>query len=167
MSHIIQKAKLNHNVWITGAPGIGFNTVGELLKGFMTDNIGYRTDHKLPRQWFVSIPVLKYKMTEPNDTQRYYYGYAQNFMDIAALPWKHIFVLTAPDEVLTERVLRYRKEEKINDSRPHQEAVTSLINVQKQLLKAFNNAEVKYINIPADALPKAIASVIKTETENG
>jgi len=109
MAHFSCEDRPNWAVWITGAPGVGMNSLGRVLRSRSIDKLaGYRTSHQKETEWIVSIPKLRYHMLDPNCTSRYYHGFMQNLAQVTALPWYRIICLTADRETLGNRVSQYR-----------------------------------------------------------
>lgn len=161
MPHISLPDRKQWAFWITGAPGSGLISVGELFDGFYTDLIGYRTSHERHREWFISPEVLKYKMTNPEATNPCFYGTGNNYLEISFLPWKMIFILEVSELELTKRVTKYRSDHKIIDGRSHSEVSHSMFQLQSTLIKAITRTHNKVIVINADGKPEEIASQIR------
>ena len=160
MAHLSLKDKLNQAIWLTGAPGCGFNTVGSLLGGFMTDKIGYRDSHLNHREWKVSIPCLRYRITDPELRNPYFYGFGQNFDEMVLEPWSRILVFNVSYPNLLERVTKYRMNNKINDGSTHSEVAKSLFKIQTDVIKSIGSLPRSYI-LDANPSPNLLVSAIR------
>jgi hypothetical protein len=123
---------------VTGAPGVGYNTIGSLLKGMAIEEFGYRSTHLKPEEWMISYDVLKYRITNPELTNPYCYGFGQNYLRLATLPWKVVILLTVPPAELERRVLAFRKSHHITDS--DSAAVARALDCQKNMLFQLTKA---------------------------
>jgi broad-specificity NMP kinase len=166
MPHNAMEDRENFAIWITGIPGVGLNSVGEGLDGFMTDHIGYRSSHLNPDEWSISYDVLRYKMTDPERENPYYYGFGQNYGAIASLPWKYIIILVASPEVLSERIITYRKEHNIEGD--HEAKVEESIQAEKLMINELRKlSDVYFVNAdePVEVIIQAIKSRKWTKEE--
>lgn len=146
MAHRSMKDVTRQAVWITGTPGCGFNTIGAKLGGFMTDLIGYRHSHVNHREWFISLEVLRYKITDPELRNPYFYGFGQNYREVLTEPWKTIFFIRVSKDILLRRVKQYRISQKIKDGDTHKNVGIRLFNLQElffaQAIKFMNVVEI-------------------------
>lgn len=163
MSHHSVEDRLLQATWVTGTPGCGFNTVaGKHLQGFMMDWIGYRTTHLRHREWFISLEVLKYKITDPEMTNPWFYGFGQNWEDIVLLPWHRVVMLTVDYRSLYERVTAYRRDNKIVDGSTIEEVVDGLYdNQEKMRLKLAPFRKVHFLD--ASRSPEELAMVLNLQ----
>lgn len=159
MAHISKRDKLNQAIWLTGTPGCGFNTVGSRLGGFMLDWIGYRTTHLKHREWLCSIPILKFKITDPDLKNPFFYGFAQNWSEMANQPWAMIIIMDVSYPQLLKRVTAFRGQNSISDGESHEAVTKSLFSIQQSMLKALGShprAHVLKADEPAETLVSAI-----------
>lgn len=139
MPHVALKDRLNYASWITGVPGCGFNTLGEKLESFMLDEIGYRSTHLKPKEWISCVPRIRYLITDPERDNLFYHGYAQNYREMAMLPWRTIIFLHCPDDILFERVVSFRKDNEIDDGLSDESVVRSLVREQRYMIDFFES----------------------------
>jgi hypothetical protein len=109
MPHEACADRLDWAVWIAGSPGVGYDTIGRMLGGKSIETHGYRGSHRRPLEWKIAVEVIRYEITDPTAKNPFWYGFGENWTKIAALPWRGIAVLYLPDDILTERVLRFRR----------------------------------------------------------
>lgn len=166
MPHHAVKDREGFAVWITGTPGCGFNTVGELLGSFMLDYIGYRNSHMLPRQWICSLPLLRYKITDPELSNPYFHGFAQNYVDMAKQPWRRIYFIDVPKKQLAERVIAFREANSIKDGSTHKQVVDLLFGLQQQMKVNFRSRGIKVVAIDGLLTPAEIAKIIQQTPKN-
>lgn len=162
MPHNIAKDRENWAIWITGVPGVGLNSVGEALDGFMTDHIGFRDSHQHPDRWDISTQVLRFRMTNPEEDNPYFFGFGQNYTEVARLPWKYVILLMAGKDQLGERITTYREENQINaDGRETSEVIDSVMIEQTRMLEELPKYSTTHIvdaNQPKEAVIEAVKS---------
>lgn len=168
MAHHAIKDQGQQAVLITGIPGTGFQSIASEINAFYTDIIGYRTSHLKPTEWIVSIPILRFKITEPNLDNPFFIGFGQNYIEMCELPWKLVILLVIDDDALIRNVKAYRESEKINDGKTSEEVAKSLLSLQKTMirhLERFNFVHV--INISYDDSIYDVKTRILKKFESG
>jgi hypothetical protein len=160
MPHNIVEDRFDWAIWITGSPGVGLNSVGEALEGFMTDHIGYRESHRFPERWEISEKVLRYKMTNPEAENPYFYGYGQNYSNIARLPWKYVILLMTGEEQLGERITTYREEHNINeDGRTTEEVIQSASRDQLRMMEEIPRHATLHLLDASESVESIVANI--------
>lgn len=152
-------------VWIAGSPGVGYNTVGEILQGRSIEMHGYRSSHQRPLEWNIAVEVIRYEITNPEAKNPFWYGFGQNWSDIASLPWRRIAVLVVADEALTERVLKFRRD---NHLRVDQDDVfvRAALQTQQMVLAAMERSRIA-VALDASVSPRELARHVRVLFNQG
>jgi hypothetical protein len=170
MPHSSVKDSENTAIWLIGAPGVGMNTLGAALNGFMLDLIGYRTSHELHREWLLSVECTRYRITDPENRSPYFYGYCNNLGDVAQLPWRMICLLYADPATLMSRVQRYRRSENIRDGVLDSEVCQQILQLQVRMQSEFAHMvkrPTRFVIIPIELGTQGVLDEIRHNLKEG
>jgi hypothetical protein len=161
MPHEARIDRIKYCVWIAGAPGVGYNTVGEILQGQSIETYGYRTSHRKPKEWYIATDVIRYHITNPELRNPFWYGFGQNWLAIADLPWRRVGVLVVSNDILTERVLEFRRKHQLRLDQDD-EFVNAAIQSQRTILGYLDKLGEPYVrSIDAERSPAQIVQDIR------
>lgn len=133
----------------------------------MLDNIGFRTTHTAHREWLSSIECLKYRITDPESTNPYFYGFAQNYLVMAEQPWREIVFMDVDYEHLLDRVTKYRISAKIKDGESHVKVARSLFDLANKMQAELSaGTSWKLTIVDGNHEPDAIVRTVKAHFNN-